>query len=189
MFVVVGLGNPGSEYDETRHNSGFRVIDELALRLGVRFRTFRLHKSAVSRRYGGEIALVKPLTYMNNSGEAVRSFLAESETDPSDLIICCDDLNLPIGTLRLRKKGSDGGHNGLASVIAELGTELFTRLRCGISGEGAPGPGESTADYVLSDFTRPELDIVTGMTARAADGVLMVVRSGIDNAMNVVNKN
>jgi PTH1 family peptidyl-tRNA hydrolase len=187
MFIVVGLGNPGSEYEGTRHNVGFGVVDLLARRLDVRFRSFRLHKSALGRRHGREILLVKPSTYMNNSGEAVAFILAETGSAPSDLIICCDDLHLPVGTLRMRKKGSDGGHNGLASVGAELGTEEFPRLRCGISGEGAPAPGQATAEYVLSDFSPSESGVVTAMTARAADGVLMIARSGIDKAMNSVN--
>jgi len=187
MFVVVGLGNPGSEYEGTRHNVGFGVIDAIARQLEVRFRTFRLHKSALGRRHGSDIVLVKPMTYMNNSGEAVSSVLNETGADLSALIVCCDDLHLPLGTLRLREKGSDGGHNGLASVMSELGTDTFIRLRCGISGETAPPPGEANADYVLSDFSRAEFDTITDMTSRATAGVLTIVRSGIDKAMNNVN--
>ncbi|HLB00550.1 MAG TPA: aminoacyl-tRNA hydrolase [Bacteroidota bacterium] len=187
MYVVVGLGNPGSEYDGTRHNVGFGVIDALADRLAARFRTFRLHRSASGRRYGAEIVLVKPQTYMNNSGEAVRPLLSELELGTDRLLVVCDDLHLPLGTLRLRKKGSDGGHNGLSSLIRELGTDAFARLRCGISGPTAPAPGEATADYVLSDFDRAEIDIVDGMTARAAESVLTIVRTGIDGAMNIIN--
>jgi len=187
MLVVVGLGNPGSEYDDTRHNMGFRVVDGLAERLDLKLKTVRQHKVARGRRYGTEIALVKPLTFMNNSGEAVSAVLRETGTGPDDLLVCCDDLHLPLGTLRLRKQGSDGGHNGLASVIAGIGTRAFPRLRCGIAGAGAPGPGEATADYVLSDFPKGESGLAAEMAERAAGGILLLIRSGIDIAMNVVN--
>jgi len=187
MMVVVGLGNPGSEYEGTRHNIGFRVVDELARRLEVRLKTHRLHQVGLGRRYGTGITLVKPLTYMNNSGESVITVLRDTGTPPSGLIVCCDDLHLPLGTLRLRKKGSDGGHNGLASVIDGLGTDGFSRLRCGIAGADAPSPGEATAEYVLSDFSRGETTAAGEMAERAADGVLVAARSGLDIAMNIVN--
>jgi PTH1 family peptidyl-tRNA hydrolase len=187
MVLIVGLGNPGSEYDGTRHNAGFAVVDELAgaLRLGLRSSGNR--RSAAGRRLGTEIVLAQPLTYMNNSGEAVRSLLAEHGVGPGDLVVCCDDLHLPLGAVRLRKKGSDGGHNGLRSIISEIGTGDFPRLRCGIAGETAPAPGNPTADYVLSRFEAAEMPAVRAMVATAAAGVLAVVRGGVDRAMNVVN--
>jgi peptidyl-tRNA hydrolase, PTH1 family len=187
MVVIVGLGNPGSEYDGTRHNVGFAVVGELAARLRIGLRGSGNHRGGSGQRMGTQIVLAQPLTYMNNSGEAVRSLLAEHGVPPGGLIVCCDDLHLPLGSVRLRKKGSDGGHNGLRSIIREIGTDEFPRLRCGIRGGSAPAPGDATADYVLSAFEGAELPRVREMVSGAADTVLAVVRDGIDRAMNVVN--
>jgi len=187
MYLVVGLGNPGSEYEGTRHNVGFRVVELAAAGLGFRFRTYRSHRSAAGRKAGNEIVLSLPGTYMNNSGEAVRELLAEHGIAPGDLIVCCDDLHLPLGAVRLRKQGSDGGHNGLRSVIREIGTQDFPRLRCGIRGASAPGPGEATAGYVLGEFEAAERGEARAMAARAADALVLAIREGIDRAMNIVN--
>lgn len=187
MVLVVGLGNPGSEYDGTRHNAGFAVVEELAAGLRLGLRNSGNRRSAAGRRLGTEIVLAQPLTYMNNSGEAVRSLLAEHGVPPGGLVVCCDDLHLPLGAVRLRKKGSDGGHNGLRSIISEIGTDEFPRLRCGIRGAAAPAPGYPNAGYVLSRFDEAELPAVRAMVAAAAEAVLAVVRTGVDRAMNVVN--
>lgn len=187
MLAIVGLGNPGSEYEGTRHNIGFDVAARLAGELGVRFRNHRLYRSAAGRAHGEDILLVTPGTYMNNSGEAVRELLWKYGLAPGDLIVCCDDLHLPLGTVRLRKKGSDGGHNGLRSVIREIGSAEFPRLRCGIRGESAPGPGEATAEYVLGEFDAGERREAQEMAALAAEAVLLAARNGIDRAMNIVN--
>ncbi len=185
MYLIVGLGNPGSEYDGTRHNIGFDVVQKIAADLHLRFHAHRLHRSATGRKHGSDIVLSQPRTYMNNSGEAVRSLLSQYGLPPDRLIVCCDDLHFPLGAIRLRKNGGDGGHNGLRSVIREIGSADFPRLRCGIRGTTVPGPGEATADYVLSAF-EPE-ERAGEMVARAAESVMMVVRDGIDRAMNVVN--
>jgi PTH1 family peptidyl-tRNA hydrolase len=187
MVVIVGLGNPGSEYDGTRHNVGFAVVGELALRLRIGLRASGSHRSGSGARMGTEVVLAQPLTYMNNSGEAVRSLLERHGVPPGGLIVCCDDLHLPLGSVRLRKKGSDGGHNGLRSIIREIGTAEFPRLRCGIRGAAAPAPGDATAGYVLSAFEGAELPGARQMVSDAAEAVLAVVRDGIDRAMNVVN--
>jgi PTH1 family peptidyl-tRNA hydrolase len=187
MLLIVGLGNPGSEYDGTRHNVGFAVVGELAAALRLGLRSTGYCRSATGRRMGTEIVLAQPLTYMNNSGEAVRSLLAEHGIPPGGMIVCCDDLHLPLGAVRLRKKGSDGGHNGLRSIIRETGTDEFPRLRCGIRGATAPAPGDATAGYVLSPFESGELAGVRAMVSGAAEAVLAAVRDGIDRAMNVVN--
>lgn len=187
MRIIVGLGNPGSEYDGTRHNAGFAVTSAVAAAIGARFRTGRWERIAVGRIHGREIVVVQPLTWMNNSGTAVAALLRETGTEPDGLLVCCDDLHLPLGELRLRKQGGDGGHNGLRSVIRELGAREFPRLRCGIRGATAPGPGEDTAAYVLSPFLREEEPEAAAMTGRAAEAVLTAVRRGIDLAMNDVN--
>ncbi len=156
MHLIVGLGNPGSEYDGTRHNIGFDVAQRIARELGIRFHSHRLYTGASGRKHGSDIILAQPRTFMNNSGEAVRALLSEYGLPPDRLIVCCDDLHLPLGVIRLRKKGGDGGHNGLLSVIRETGGVEFPRLRCGVRGPTAPGPGEPTADYVLSAFEPAE---------------------------------
>lgn len=187
MHLIVGLGNPGSEYDGTRHNIGFDVLELAARALGLRFRRHRLYRSAAGRKLGDEIVLAQPGTWMNNSGEAVRELLSVHGINPDRLIVCCDDLHLPLGTIRLRKQGGDGGHNGLRSVIREIGSPDFPRLRCGIRGASAPAPGEATSGYVLDPFEAGELDEARAMAARAADAILLTVRDGIDRAMNIVN--
>jgi PTH1 family peptidyl-tRNA hydrolase len=187
MLLVVGLGNPGSEYDGTRHNVGFGVVRTIADGFRMRFSTRHLSRIAAGSAQGVDIVLCQPLTYMNNSGEAVRSLLSEFRLPPEGLLVCCDDLHLPLGTVRLRKTGGDGGHNGLRSVIREIGSDAFPRLRCGIRGATVPGPGEATADYVLSAFERSELSGAEAMVKRAAASVLMLARHGIDRAMNIVN--
>ena len=187
MLVVVGLGNPGSEYAATRHNAGFAVVDALAESLGLRLRTTGVLRLAAGRRLGTVIVLAQPLTYMNNSGEAVAPLLREQGAAPGELIVCCDDLHLPLGHLRLRKAGSDGGHNGLRSLIRDLGTDAFPRLRCGIRGTTAPRPGEATAGYVLSPFESEEFPAVRAMVRDAAEAVRTAAGAGIDRAMNIVN--
>ncbi len=188
MHLIVGLGNPGSEYDGTRHNVGFDVVEGIAAELRLRFHAQRLYRGAIGRKHGADILLAEPRTFMNNSGEAVRTLLAEYGLTPDRLIVCCDDLHLPLGMIRLRKKGGAGGHNGLLSIIRETGGAEFPRLRCGIRGATAPGPGEPAADYVLATFDRAEHPAAREMAVRAAESALMVVRDGIDRAMNVVNK-
>ncbi len=187
MRIIVGLGNPGSEYEGTRHNIGFEVVARLADVLHLRFERGRNQRVAAGWKFGAGIVLSQPQTYMNNSGEIVRALLTEHGLDPGSVIVCCDDLHLPLGEVRLRKQGSDGGHNGLRSVIREVGTPVFPRLRCGIGGATAPAAGERTADYVLSPFEPGERVEAAGMVTRASDGILLVLREGIDRAMNIVN--
>lgn len=185
--MIVGLGNPGSEYEGTRHNIGFEVVERLAGVLHLRFRPGRHQRIAEGWKFDDGIVLAQPQTYMNNSGEIVRALLSEHGLTPDSVIVCCDDLHLPLGELRFRKQGSDGGHNGLRSVIQEVGTTAFPRLRCGIGGATAPGAGERTAEYVLSAFEPGERAVAGAMVARAGDGILLALREGIDRAMNIVN--
>lgn len=187
MVVVVGLGNPGTEYATTRHNVGFRVLDTLS---GRWKRPFRGGKGeyliAPGDIAGHEVALVKPLTYMNNSGEAVADVLERLETAQASLLVVLDDFALPLGALRLRPRGSDGGHNGLYSVIVSLGTEEIPRLRCGI-GRSDQASGRDMADFVLSPFEKNERETADEMILRAADAVTECVIGGLASAMNRFN--
>ncbi|NOZ55245.1 MAG: aminoacyl-tRNA hydrolase [Calditrichaeota bacterium] len=187
-LLVLGLGNPEPRYFWTRHNIGFRVADHLAKRLGVDFRDDRhawVTPWIAVPDAETSICLAKPTTYMNRSGLAASYLLDKYDLEPDDLLVICDDVNLPFGRLRLRPKGSDGGHNGLASVIEWLGTQEFPRLRIGIGANF--GPGE-LVDYVLSDFTDEEEKLLPEIVQRAGDAVLMVAREGLEKAMSVFNR-
>lgn len=188
MYIIVGLGNPGSEYEGTRHNLGFQVIDRVAVKARLDFSSHHGYHAAAGSIAGERIVLVKPQTYMNNSGEAVRTALERYGGAPDRLLVCCDDFHLPFGRIRLRKKGSDGGHNGLTSVIREIGTASFIRLRCGIGGETMPGPGEGMAEYVLSPFTEKEAGLLPDFIAGAGACIVSVVRDGVDRTMNRVHQ-
>jgi peptidyl-tRNA hydrolase, PTH1 family len=182
--LVVGLGNPGKDYQETRHNIGFRVIDLLAERHGIDLRKHR-HQSVYGegRIEGAGVLLAKPLTYMNLSGTAVAALARYHGVAPGDVLVICDDVNLPLGRLRLRVKGSAGGHNGLKSIIGSLGTPEFPRLRIGV---GAPA-GQPMVDHVLGKFNRREAEIITAALSVAADAVELILREGIEAAMNRYN--
>jgi PTH1 family peptidyl-tRNA hydrolase len=186
-LVCAGLGNPGSEYEETRHNVGFRVAEELVRRHGARFRLVA-GSAAVARCTvkGAPLLVVKPLTYMNNSGEALLEALAATGVLPDRLAVVVDDLDLPLGTLRLRPSGGHGGHNGLRSVIGAVGSGEFFRVRCGIGVDPKPRRDE-TADYVLSPFARGERAAAEEMVGRAADAVETLAVSGPAAAMNSFN--
>jgi PTH1 family peptidyl-tRNA hydrolase len=182
--IVVGLGNPGAQYARTRHNIGWMILDRLADRAGWsgRGRT-RDAASVVGGRYRGlDLILVKPLTYMNESGIAVRKAVARERAPLSELLIVVDDFALPFGKLRIREGGSSGGHNGLRSIIGELGTEKFSRLRVGI---GEPGP--DAIDHVLSEFSRGERQRLSELLDAAADAVEAWAREGTNKAANHYN--
>ena len=186
MRLIVGLGNPGAEYEGSRHNCGFLVVAGLADGYGILRSAGRGDFASGSGRIeNSEVRLVLPLTYMNRSGRAVAQLLDETDSEPSDMLVVCDDVNLPLGQLRLRPSGSDGGHNGLASIIASIGTENFARLRLGV---GMPPEDREMADYVLDRFSDGELDSVTDMAQRAMDAVRAVLRDGIESAMTVHNR-
>ena len=186
-LIVVGLGNPGSEYEETRHNIGFRVLDELSGRIRKHLRPGTYDCLWASSHVGDtELVLVKPLTYMNNSGIAVRDVLGHFSVSHEHLVVIVDDFALPLGALRIRTKGSDGGHNGLYSIIYHLGSDEFARIRCGIQRPVMP-PKSMMADFVLSPFLPEERDAVNDMTRRAADAVLEIPGSGIARTMSRFN--
>ncbi|MCL6445962.1 MAG: aminoacyl-tRNA hydrolase [Alicyclobacillus sp.] len=188
MKLVVGLGNPGEKYANTRHNAGFWVIDALAERAGIHCSKQKWQSLIGEGRIGGELVLFcKPQTYMNLSGEAVRE-ICHFYTDlhlAEDLIVVYDDMDLPTGTLRLRQQGSAGGHNGMKSIITELGTERFPRVRLGI---GRPEPGRDVISHVLQPFPSAERPVVDDMVARAADAVEFALQHSFTLAMNRFNQ-
>jgi PTH1 family peptidyl-tRNA hydrolase len=179
--TIFGLGNPTRRYAATRHNAGFMVLDVLASRLGCRFRLFPDREVTRRQFAGGDLLLVKPLLYMNESGVVVRKQL---ERKPDELLVICDDMALPFGRLRLRPQGSDGGHKGLGSIISHLGRNDFPRLRVGID---APARSSEGIDYVLEPFPKEQAALLPEVLERAADACITVVTQGIERAMNRFN--
>jgi len=184
-LVLLGLGNPGSRYASTRHNLGYRVVDRFAALHGVRSWDERRTCAVAGVEFGSTgMLLVKPRTYMNLSGRALAELRAEREIPPEEILVVVDDIALPLGQLRLRRRGSDGGHNGLKSIIGELGTTGFPRLRLGV---GPVPPGVDPADYVLSVCPEDEKNTVEEMVVRAVRCLETVVGSGFDHAMGEYN--
>ena len=178
--IVLGLGNPGRLYQKTRHNVGFMVVSRLARRMGLKFDK----KFCSSRVAEGEgVVLAKPYTYVNLSGKAAKALLQRFSLAPQDMLVICDDVALPLGRIRIRRKGSDGGHNGLRSIIKELGTEEFPRLRVGIGREGI----KDLVEYVLGEFERDEMEILEKVLEVAVDAVECILKEGIEEAMNKYN--
>ena len=185
-WLIVGLGNPGEKYENTRHNVGFQVIDELAERQGKPVQRLKFKALTGLLTIGGEKALVmKPVTYMNLSGEAVRPAADFYKLPPERILVISDDVALAAGRLRIRAKGSAGGHNGLKSIIQHLGTDQFPRVKIGVGEK--PHPDYDMADWVLSRFTGEDLKTITQAVKRAADAVECFVREGPDKAMNRFN--
>jgi len=182
MKAIVGLGNPGSEYKGTRHNVGFEVVDELARRWKVRLKSWKSRANLVLVR-DHDVLLVEPKTFMNLSGQAVSGVMAFYRIQPADVLVVVDEVQLPLGKLRLRRSGSAGGHNGLKSVIEHVGTD-FPRLRIGVD---RGDRNWDLADRVLSRFPADERDIVDAAIARAADAVETFVTDGVELAMNRFN--
>jgi peptidyl-tRNA hydrolase, PTH1 family len=186
MKVICGLGNPGERYRLTRHNVGFRVMDLLADRWGLtgagRVREGAARLEAQRPEPIGRVLLVKPMKYMNISGAPVRAALRHADADPAiDLLVVADDVDLPLGKVRLRRGGSAGGHNGLRDIIAALGSNEFNRLRVGI------GRASETVDHVLSTFKKDERDLAAEAIATAADAAELWLADGIEAAMNTYN--
>jgi PTH1 family peptidyl-tRNA hydrolase len=180
--VVVGLGNPGPEYLDTRHNVGFRCVDVIASRYAAAWQDKPALLSEVAVH--GTLVLVKPQTYMNRSGRAIREVLEFLSVDPAQCLVVYDEMDLPFGTLRLRERGGPGTHNGMRSVVSELETENVARLRVGI---GQSSPGEATS-HVLSEFSIDEADAVREVVERAAEAALAWAEHGANVAMNRYNK-
>ena len=184
-YLLIGLGNPGREYRDNRHNIGFMLIDRLAVRLNARGMNLQSKAIVIGALYEGrKLILAKPQTYMNLSGGAVQGLLHFYKIPPENLIVAHDDLDLPLGTIRIRPGGGAGGQRGMASTIERLGTQDFPRLRLGI---GRPPGRMDAAAYVLQDFSRADLLIVSETLDRAADAVLTFVTDGLDKAMNKYN--
>jgi len=185
MRLIVGLGNPGEKYRRTRHNAGFMVVDELAQRLSLGA-VERIDEAwAVKTEIAGErVVLVKPQSFMNRSGPAVEAALRHFNVEPDRLVVISDDVALPLGSMRIRARGSHGGQNGLRSIIESIGSEEFARLRFGI---GSSEPVLDLAGFVLSDFTDSEVLRVQEMVSRAADAICGIVELGVEAAMNNFN--
>jgi PTH1 family peptidyl-tRNA hydrolase len=185
MIAVIGLGNPGHDYQWTRHNVGFMVADALLDVLQVEFEEGKGdYLVAAADVESKPILLVKPLTYMNNSGLAVADLVERYDLAPKDILVVCDDFSLPLGKIRLRPKGSDGGHNGLYSIIYQLQTDEFPRMRCGIGVANEPGQDFDATSFVLSVFDRAERSAVQKMVEEGRDAALCFCREGIDTAMS-----
>ncbi len=185
MKLIAGLGNPGGRYRGTRHNVGFEVVDLVARRHGLSLSPWRdVAEVAEWRRPEGRLWLMKPTTFMNLSGEAVSALVAFYKLELADVFIVCDDVNLPVGQLRVRPSGSSGGNNGLKSVAASLGTEEFARLRIGV---GRGDPARDLADHVLSRFAPEEIPGCDEAVTRAADAVELWIDAGTARVMNAFN--
>lgn len=187
MYIVAGLGNPGKKYENTRHNIGFMVIDEAAEKYDIRF-TEKKHKAVIGKgMIGGEkVILVKPQTFMNLSGESIREIIDYYKIeDQTELIVISDDISLDVGAIRIRKKGSAGGHNGLKNIILHLGHDEFQRIRVGVGNK----PAEyDLIDYVLGNFDKEEQKLLTESISEAAEAIGVMIKDGPDVAMNQFNK-
>ena len=187
MYIIVGLGNPKKEYDNTRHNIGFDVIDALAEenRIGM---TEKKHKAIIGKGVvaGQKVILVKPQTYMNLSGESVRELIDYYKVDETEeLIVISDDISLDVGQLRIRKKGSAGGHNGLKNIIMHLGHDTFKRVKMGV---GEKPKHFDLADYVLGHFSKEERIVMNDSIKDACKAIEMMINDDVDGAMNLYNK-
>ncbi len=185
MVLIFGLGNPGPEYEGTRHNIGFHVLYEVAQTLGIQFQTGKgPFRYATGSHKGRKVVLILPNTYMNLSGQAVTKALSVFGADLMDCLVVTDDLNLPVGKVRIRASGSDGGHNGLYSIIHTVNSDQFPRLRFGVGNEFARG---RQADYVLSAFNPEEQEAVQGGVDRSKEAILCFIREGLTKTMNTFN--
>lgn len=208
MFIIVGLGNPGEEYKLTRHNIGFMVVDALSAANRMSFKeASNKYLLAKGRVAGKETAIIKPKTYMNLSGEALKELLGTLKRTPESIVVIYDDIYLPLGKIRIRERGGAGGHNGVASIIEHLGTEDFIRIRMGVgeleaieatdggakkepAGEPIQGfkRSESLSDFVLSPFEDSELEALEDVVGRVADAVEALLARGVKYAMNNFNR-
>ena len=185
-WIVVGLGNPGPKYDWTRHNVGFLVVDELADRANIPVQRVKYKALTNTTKLGGKsVLLMKPVTYMNLSGEAVGQAARFYKVPPERVLVISDDVSLPQGKLRIRRSGSAGGHNGLKNIIAHLGTDQFPRVKVGVGNK--PRPDSDMAAWVLGKFTGPDREAMEAAFKKAADAVTCLVEQGADKAMAQFN--
>jgi len=190
--VVAGLGNPGARYEETRHNIGYAIVDCVAGRRGAVWREQRWCKATVAETNFGSaegpripVWLLKPRTYMNHSGDALRAFCTDKGVNPEEILVIVDDVALPVGQLRIRMNGSSGGHNGLESIEERLGTREYARVRCGV---GTPGEKSDLAEFVLGRFGATEGALVDDMIDRGARAIETACTLGLTTAMNEFNR-
>lgn len=185
-WIVVGLGNPGPKYDWTRHNVGFLVVDELADRANIPVQRVKYKALTNTTKLGGKsVLLMKPVTYMNLSGEAVGQAVRFYKVPPERVLVISDDVSLPQGKLRIRRSGSAGGHNGLKNIIAHLGTDQFPRVKVGVGNK--PRPDSDMAAWVLGKFTGPDKEAMEAAVKKAADAVTCLIEQGADKAMAQFN--
>ena len=185
MYVIVGLGNPGKKYEQTRHNIGFITVDRLAEKYGIKINKIK-HKALIGEGQiaGQKVILVKPQTYMNLSGNSVRDVFAYYKPEPENPVLVYDDIDLPVGKIRIRQRGSAGTHNGMRSVIYDLQQDDFPRVRIGIGGER----NMELADYVTGGFRKDEIKIMEAAVLRAVGALECIIENGAGAAMNEYNK-
>lgn len=189
MFAIIGLGNPGYEYENNRHKLGFAVVNAIAEKFSIRLIGGREGYMNGMRKVGGtEVMLVKPLSYMNNSGIVVKELLETYHINLDQILVVIDDLTLLFGTIRIRERGSSGGHNGLFSIIYRLQSEEFPRLRCGIASEWMPKNKDALSDFVLSPFADEEIKIVRQMILQARDAAIVAATKNFQTAVNRFNR-
>lgn len=186
MYLLAGLGNPGSEYENTRHNIGFIAIDSFARSRGIKVDKLKFKSLTAECRIGGEkVLLMKPQTFMNNSGEAIGEAARFYKIPPENVVIISDDITLSPGNMRIRRKGSAGGHNGLKSIIAHLGSENFPRIKLGIGDR--ENSDHSLADFVLGKFSKEEMKQLEEIVKKASDAAELIISGDVDEAMNRYN--
>ena len=185
MYIIAGLGNPGKEYEKTRHNTGFMVIDKLAEKYNIEI-VKEKHKSLIGMGVieGEKVVLVKPQTFMNLSGEAIREVMSFYKEELSNFIVAFDDIDLPIGTIRIKERGSAGTHNGVKSLVHELRSQEFKRIKVGI---GTPNGKTDLIGHVLGKFSAEEMDNINKSTDDAVEAVRTIIKDGISKAMNSYN--
>ncbi len=186
MYLIAGLGNPGKNYTGTRHNIGFDAADAIASKYGIKFNKNKFKADFGEGIIGGEkVVLLKPLTFMNLSGESIRAIRDYYKIPDENIIIIHDDISLPLGKLRLRGKGSAGGHNGMKSIIYQLQTDVFPRLKIGV---GAPPDADyDLADFVLGKFSKDEVEILIQTVVKVTDAVESIIRNGVEKTMSKFN--
>ena len=183
-YLIAGLGNIGPEYELTRHNIGFLVLDRLADKHSLKFDSGRYAFSAELKHKGRSIHFIKPTTYMNLSGKAVNYWMKDLKVPIENVLIITDDIALPFGKLRMRGKGSSGGHNGLGNIQEILGTDVYARLRFGVGGDFGKG---KQVDYVLGNFSKEEFNTLPEIMDKAIDGIFSFATAGLERTMNFVN--
>lgn len=186
MYIIAGLGNPGRKYVNTRHNMGFEALDTVAAKYGIDIKKLKfkgLYGEGIIE--GEKVVLVKPQTFMNLSGECIREFKNWYKAENTQIIIIYDDISLPVGKMRIRPKGSDGGHNGIKNIIYQLGTDEFPRIKIGV---GSPQNSDyDLVDYVLGKFSKAEVKELVPIAVKTADAVGEIIKTGIEKAMSKFN--